>query len=42
MKGGFQDIINAVADGKGMKRMKRAASNDNVVRASEPAKPKKP
>jgi hypothetical protein len=41
IKGDFQNIINAVADGKGMKRMKRATSKDNVLRASEP-KTKKP
>lgn len=42
LKGTFTDIINAVADGKGVKLQAKKAtrSKDNVVKASEP--PKKP
>ena len=35
IKGGFMNIINAIADGKGVTKPK------NVVKASTPPKPKK-
>jgi len=43
IKGSFTEIINAVADGKGVKLQARNASRPkNIVRASEPPTPKKP
>ncbi len=44
LKGSFTDIINAVADGKGVKIQARnaALSKDRMVRSSEPPQPKKP
>jgi hypothetical protein len=42
LKGGFTDIINAIADGKGVKAQAKGASHlKNIVKASEP-QPKKP
>jgi hypothetical protein len=42
VKGGFQQIVNAVADGKGLKSLaKEKSGSTNSVRASEPAKAKK-
>jgi hypothetical protein len=42
IKGSFTDIINAVADGKGVKiQAKNASRPKNIVKASEPP-PKKP
>ena len=40
IKGSFQEIINAVAAGKGMKVVVREKSNTEVVKASEPKKKK--
>jgi hypothetical protein len=43
IKGGFTEIINAVADGKGVKLQARnQVRPKNIVRASEPPTPKKP
>jgi hypothetical protein len=44
LKGSFTDIINAVADGKGMSKLRaRDASHlKNIVKASEPPKPPTP
>jgi hypothetical protein len=42
IKASFTDIINAVADGKGVKLQARNASRQkNIVKASQPT-PKKP
>jgi hypothetical protein len=43
LKGNFTDIINAIADGRGLKPPPKPLprSQDNIVRASEPP-PKKP
>jgi hypothetical protein len=42
LKGSFTDIINAIADGKGVKPLVRSKAADaKIIRASEPpAKPK--
>ena len=43
LKGTFTDIINAVADGRGVKLQARNASRPkNIVKASEPHKPPMP
>jgi hypothetical protein len=43
IKGSFTDIINAVADGRGVKIQARNVSRPkNIVKASEPSSPKKP
>jgi len=43
MKGSFTQIINAVADGKGVKLQgQNAAQPKDIVKASEPPKSKKP
>lgn len=42
LKGSFTDIINAVADGKGVKiQARNAKPSQNIVKASQPT-PKKP
>lgn len=40
VKGKFTDIINAIADGRGMGKTKRR-EDDGVIKASEPKKAKK-
>ena len=44
LKGSFTDIINAVADGRGVKLQARNASppKERMVRSSKPPKPPKP
>jgi len=43
LKGDFTQVINAIADGKGVKIQARAATPpQDIVKASEPPKPKKP
>jgi len=44
LKGSFTDIINAIADGKGVKIQARnaAQSKDRMIRSAEPNPPKKP
>ena len=43
INGSFTDIINAVADGRGVKIQARNTSRPkNIVKASEPPAPKKP
>ena len=40
IKGGFMNIINAIADGKGVTKTPKPAAK-NVVKAATPPKPKK-
>jgi hypothetical protein len=44
LKGDFTQVINAIADGRGVKLQARAVtpSTDKIVRASAPTPPKKP
>ena len=44
LKGSFTDIINAVADGRGVKKIqaKNALRPKDIVKASEPPKPPPP
>jgi hypothetical protein len=44
LKGDFTQVINAIADGKGVKLQARAATppTDKIVRASQATPPKKP
>jgi hypothetical protein len=43
LKGGFTNIINAVADGKGVKlEAKKMTRSNDIVRASQQSPPKKP
>lgn len=42
LKGSFTDIINAVADGKGVRvQAKNMTRSKDIVKASEPPKPPK-
>ena len=41
IKGGFENIINAIADGRGVVKASQPKSKDGFVRAAPPKPPKK-